>query len=293
MRIPLLLVPLETSKKVMHHFVGLFEKILIVHPGIKYDLVEANILMSPAEYLAATALSAFIWSILMFSILFSVFLSGGMSLQESLFRSVSGLFIGIVLYLYYIFYPKILAGKLSQEVDKDLVFALKDLLLQTSVGIPLYTAMINISKAGYGLVSEEFGETVREIRVGIPIEDALQRMAVRTRSEYMKKAIWQIINGWRAGATLKGILRSLVDDLTANKRNLIRSYGQELNLWILVYMLFAVVAPTIGATLLVVLSAMAGGGVSMMSFIMLISASFIVQVILIGFVKSRRPLVAL
>lgn len=293
MRVPLMIVPLETAEKLTYGLRGLFGRLLIIYPGLKYDLLQAEMKISPESYLAATFLSAFLWAFFMFGTIFSVkLLVTGEALAVALRAASPGAGLGLLLYLYYIFYPKIYAGKIAQSVDKDLVFALKDLLLQVSVGIPLYSAMVNISRAEYGVVSDEFAQTVREVRVGVPMEVALQRMAIRTNSEFMKKAVWQMMNGWKAGASLKGILQSLVNDLTVNKRYLIKSYGQELNMWVLVYMLFAVVAPTIGTTLLVVLSAMTGSAVTAFTFAMLIGSSVMVQIFLIGFVKSRRPVVA-
>ncbi len=293
MRIPLMIIPLGTAEKLTYNFRGLFGRLLVIYPGLKYDLVQADMRISAESYLASTFLSAFLWAFFMFGSIFSVkFFVSGAGLSAAANAASPGAGLGLLLYIYYIFYPKVYAGKVAQSVDKDLVFALKDLLLQVSVGIPLYNAMVNISRADYGVVSDEFAHTVREVRVGVPMEIALQRMAIRSNSEFLKKSVWQLMNGWKAGASLKGVLQSLVNELTINKRYLIKSYGQELNMWVLVYMLFAVVAPTIGTTLLVVLSAMTGSAVTSFTFAMLIGSSVMVQIILIGFVKSRRPVVA-
>tara|TARA_Y100000310_G_scaffold343799_1_gene453092 strand:- start:4018 stop:4275 length:258 start_codon:yes stop_codon:yes gene_type:complete len=81
----------------------------------------------------------------------------------------------------------------------------------------------------------------------------------------------------------------LIDDLTLDQRNRIKKYAAELNLWSLLYLLFAVAVPTIGATMLVILSSFAGFGVTQGFFIIFISICFIIQLILIGFVKTRRP----
>jgi len=293
MRIPLLIIPLGTAEKLTYGLRGVFGRVLIIYPGLKYDLLQAEMKISAESYLAATFLSAFLWGFFMFGSIFAAkFLVSGAGFAASAEAAAPGAGLGLLLYLYYIFYPKVYAGKMAQSVDKDLVFALRDLLLQVSVGIPLYNAMVNISKSEYGGVSDEFAQTVREVRVGVPMEVALQHMALRSNSEFLKKSVWQLMNGWKAGASLKGILQSLVNDLTINKRYLIKSYGQELNMWVLVYMLFAVVAPTIGTTLLVVLSAMTGSAVTNFTFGMLIGGSVMVQIVLISFVKSRRPVVA-
>ncbi len=293
MRIPLMLVPLGTAQKLTRKFRGLFGKFLLIYPGLKYDLIQANMRIPADSYLAVCFLSAFLWGFLVFGLILALQLSvAGVPFPEAVRAASPGGLLFLMFYLYFTSYPKVYAGKIAQSVDKDLIFALKDLLLQVSVGIPLYNAMVNVSRAEYGTVSSEFAETVRQVRVGMPMEAALEHMAIRTNSEFMKKAVWQIRNGWKAGASLKGVLQSLVVDLMNNKRNLIKGYGQELNMWVLVYLLFAVVAPTIGTTLLVVMSAMTGASVTPYTFGMLIGSSVMVQIFLIGFVKSRRPVVA-
>ena len=59
----------------------------------------------------------------------------------------------------------------------------------------------------------------------------------------------------------------------------------------LVYMLFAVAIPGLGSTLLIVLSSFGGVKVSEAFYISLISLCFFVELVIIGFIKSRRPAV--
>ena len=147
---------------------------------------------------------------------------------------------------------------------------------------------------------EEIGEELADVLywvllmshdLDIDIEDALEKMASSTSTDFLRRAVWQIVNTLKAGASLKGALRSIIDDLTAEHKNRIRDYSRELNLWSLMYMLFAVAIPTIGATMLVILSSFAGIGVSRGMFIAFLALNFALQFILIGFVKSRRPVV--
>jgi len=48
--------------------------------------------------------------------------------------------------------PKVQARKIAENIDRDLVFALKDMQLQISSGVPLYDAMRNVAQADYGRV---------------------------------------------------------------------------------------------------------------------------------------------
>jgi len=71
----------------------------------------------------------------------------------------------------------------------------------------------------------------------------------------------------------------------------IMNYARELNLWSLIYMMFAVAIPTIGSTMMVILSTFAGFGVSKQMFVSFIALCFAIQFIMVNFVKARRPVV--
>lgn len=287
--IPLLLVPLERARKITYRFVGLFEKITIFYPGLKYDLRESKIDLTSGEYLASCFLSALLWGLFIFVPVAFAFTMQGIPLQGAMARASPTFITTLVLFLYYWVYPSILSRKKAQQAERHLVFALKNMFLQVSSGVSLFNSMVIVSESAHGSVSDEFGKAVREVRVGVSIEKALEKMALRTNSQFFKRTVWQLLSGYKSGASLKVVLRVIVDDLIRHQRDMVRSYSQELNTWVLIYMLFAVAAPTIGATLLVVLSSIAGGGVSAGTFILLVLGCFVIQIILIGFVKSRRP----
>ena len=121
--------------------------------------------------------------------------------------------------------------------------------------------------------------------------DALEKMGVRTESRFVKRTIWQLVNVMRSGASVVMALRNVVSSLVLYQQKQIRDFTQELNMWSLVYMIFAVILPTLGVTMLVVLSAFSQAGVSKGLFIAVIAVSFFAQVGVVGFVRSRRPII--
>ena len=291
-RIPLMLI---NSQKYSRYFMGLGNKLKNLFSSVKYDLNQTDLEITTTEYFASMLLNL-VTFFLFFLILFFVllFFSQEKSITYSLGISFL-LSIGIFIMFFFLFirYPKIIAGKKGEQLDKHLVFALKDILLQITSGVTLYNSLVNISKAGYGQVSEEFRKVAKSINSGKPVEKALEEMAVKSSSEFLRRAIWQLINTLKAGASLQGALRSIIDDLTLDQSTKIKNYSRELNLWSLIYMLFAVAVPTMGATLLVILASFAGSGMSKSTFISFITITFLVQIVIIGFIKSRRPIVTL
>ena len=292
---PLMIIPLGLSRKITRPFRGIAYKIERFFSTISYDLEQTDIDFTSEEYIAISLLNAFFFFLIFFGLLFVLsFRVQAKPVNEALLSSFGyGILISFLMLFSLLRYPKILAGKKAEQIDKHLVFALKDLLLQISSGVSLYNGLVNVSKTGYGIVSVEFEKVAKAVSTGTPIDHALEKMAFSNKSEFLKRTIWQLINTLRAGASLKGAMRTIINELTIDQRSKIRDYAHELNLWSLVYMLFAVAIPTIGATMMVILSSFAGAGISQPMFVAFIVMCFLVQVVLIGFVKTRRPVVNL
>ncbi len=291
-KIPLLFISEKLVLKYFKWLVSISSFFHLLVPNLKNDLEEMDSVLRVEEY----TIIAFIHSLIYGFMFGSLF---GLLLWTQHKTVLSILIISIVLFLVFFFmflfillcYPHIISGKKAEELDKSLIFALKDISLQVSSGVSLYNAFVHISLEDYGLISQEFKHLVQDVQRGMSMEKALEKTGHRTRSEYLRRIIWQLINTMKAGASVKGALTTIISDLSRVQKSSIKDYAQELNLWSLLYMLFAVVIPTIGATMLVILSGFGGFQITPVSFISFLIITLIVQLLLIGFIRSRRPLV--
>jgi flagellar protein FlaJ len=292
-KIPILIIPLKISKRIAKRFIGIGALLARLVPGLAYDLKKTDIDVSEREYMAVCFINCCAVFFLFFALLFGITYGvKAQILNQSLQLSFGCAFLfSILIFMLLARYPMILAKKKAELLEKNLVFALKDILLQINAGISLYNALINISKANYGLISLEFEKVTKQVNTGKPMENALEELAIRSESEYLRKTVWQVVNALRAGASLKGALNSIITNLTAEQKTKIRDFAKELNLWSLIYMLFAVAVPSIGATMMVILSSFAGMGITKEFFITFIIICVFVQIIIIGLIKARRPLV--
>lgn len=292
-KVPLMIIPEYISENISRPFMGISIRLSNVFSGVKYDLEQTDIDMNPSQYFANVLLNIILFFLLFFILFFALsYFVQSKELIYSLSRSFGYSFvIIIILFIVFLRYPKIIAGKKAEQLDRHLIFALKDLSLQISSGVSLYDSLVNVSKTNYGQVSVELDKAAKSVNSGTPTGVALEKMALGTSSEFLRRTVWQLVNTLRAGASIKEALNSIIDDLTIIQTSKIRDYARELNLWTLIYMLFAVAIPTMGATLLVILASFAGAGVSQEFFIIFILINFAIQYIIIGFVKSRRPVV--
>ncbi len=289
-KVTFMLLPTNITNSLSRKFIGLGSRLKKTFPNVEKGTRQVDLGYNAAEYIAASIANAFFIGFLMFGLIFFLLYTQGEPMNKVIGMSIAigfGLF--FLFFMILIRYPDVLAGKKAERIDRNLVFALKDMLLQVGSGVSLYITMVNVSESRYAEISKEFKIMVNEINSGRPMIQTLESAAINTKSDYFKRTVWQLVNGIKAGSNLKGILKTIIRDLTAEKRTKIQNYAKELNLWSLLYMLFAVAVPSIGTTLLVILTSFAGFGINQGTFIAFIVMCFFVQYVLMGFVKSRRP----
>lgn len=290
-RIPLFLLPAGVSGSAGKRLQSIGRVLSRGFAVRDMDLEEAGIEMNAGLYAAAGIVNSLIYFVLFYLLFFLIYYAVQMKqLLDSLLNSLlPGFGVGFIMLILMMKYPSILSRKKAERVDKNFVFALKDLLLQLNSGVSLYNAFVNVSNADYGEVSAEFRKIVRHVKTGLSFEKSLETLAIETRSEFLKRTMWQMLNAIKAGGSMKGTLHALISELTSSQRTKIRNYAQELNVWTLAYMMFAVAIPTIGITFLIILSSFAGMGVTELSMLGFVATVFFIQFAIIGLIKSRRP----
>ncbi|MEM3400288.1 MAG: type II secretion system F family protein [Candidatus Micrarchaeia archaeon] len=293
MRVPLFLVPSAISDKIAHKLKGIGVPIASLFPSLKYELKMLKSKYDSSEYAVVSIFNALAWAFLVLILMLALLYAKPAKTKTTDYNSIILAFIGSLLLFFFvfIFYPRILVGKAVEAIDKDLVYAVRDMMVQITSGVSLYDSMVNISESSYGDVSKEFKIAVQEISAGKSQEEALERMALRTESRHLKKMLWQIINTLKAGASLQGALQSIVHNMEQYQSSEIKTYIQEMNLWILIYVVVAVVIPTLGTTLLIILSSFAGIRISEMHYVELLILCFVLQFVLIEFVRIKRPVI--
>ena len=294
MRIPLMIFSLERAKRFSHRFRGFGRLFRWMSPNLELDLVRAEIDINADEYRFASLSSAAFFGMLFFvtiSVLLSYFTH---DIKSSVYMGFLAGFVPFVMILLVLLrYPKIIAGKEAEQVDKNLVYALKDLLLSISSGLSMFKAITLVARGSYGYVSGDLKAVVDRVNNGAPLEEALEELAISTPSENFQGSLWQIINTSKSGADIEGVLRSLVENLVSEQRSNIQKYSHELNVLTLMYMLAAVAVPTIITTLMIILNAFVATGINELIFVVFLMMSLFIQIAIVGLVKSRRPTVHL
>jgi len=275
--------PPNVKAKMIELFLPVANQLESFFPNLKKDLIQAEIEdISAVRYLAD-----------------SLFKAAGASIMLSATVAVLGWWKYALLALPVIFFfgvftlakrPKIKAKKRTRELEKDLPYALRHILIEVEAGVTLYQAMVSVTE-GYGEASKEFRRIVNEISAGTSEIEALENAILRNPSKEFRRGLWQIINSLKSGADVSTTLRSLVDTLMENQILEVRKYGKELNPYTLMYMLIAIILPSLGVTFLMIISTFTGISLPPEMFYGILIGLVLFQLMFINIVKSKRPLV--
>ena len=209
-------------------------------------------------------------------------------LKGALFLIVQIVF--VVMFFYMIRLQDLKIKKKEKEVSKEIVFAGRFIIIELESGVPLYNAMVNVSK-NFSVVGNYFKEMTDKIDLGTSMEDALNEAVEFIPSDDLRKILWQIINSIRTGANVAKSLYSVMDQITKDQINEVNKYGKKLNPLAMFYMIVAVILPSLGVTMLIVLSSFIQFELSLTVLLALAAFLGFVQFMFIAMVKFSRPAV--
>ncbi len=195
-------------------------------------------------------------------------------------------------YQYFMITPKLAAMKVAADIDREVLFAGRFLLIKLNSGTPLVNALDEASKS-YGVGGKYFGEIVRDIELGTPLEDAIEHAMLNSPSKHWRKILFQIHNALRLGIDVTHSLEAVLEDITNDYLIQIQRYGKKLSTMTLFYMLIAVVVPSLGMTILVVVVSFTGIPLTGPIFLMILGAVAVIQVLFLSVFRSIRPKVTL
>ena len=262
-----------------------FGKILPLHDA---DMKRAEIPVNVKEY-ATMALVIIVFYFIFFTFIFFVLAFRLLNQIEIVLPVVISLIFSFLVLVQLIAFPIIRIKKKVRELDRNLVFALRTILVQLRSGVSLFESMKVVAEGNYGAVSSEFKKAVDQISTGTIQEIALERIAEYNPSIFFRRAIWQIVNGMRAGADVSAVLSESVDSLTEAQSIQIRNYESQMKILSLVYMMLGVIVPALGITFLIVLSSFPQIEITELYFWILLAFVGVSQFMYLGIIKSKRP----
>ncbi len=265
----------------------IFEQLANEHPELKRKLIMAKLPIEPHHYVRNTVMSAF-W------------ISFALAASYFFFSEVFGLHpLGaIVLFVvaFWAFYQflfrvvDVKIHKIAKDIDREVLFAGRFLLVKLNAGKPLIMALAEASES-YGVANKYFKEIVHDIDMGTPLEEALEKASRYSPSEKFRRIIFQINNALKIGVDVTNYLEALLDEIAAEQLIEIQRYGKKLNSITMFFMLFSIVVPSLGITFFITLVSMVSVNFDLSFFLILSFGILFFQYFFITIFKSIRPTV--
>jgi len=230
--------------------IDLVQIVYSMNPYVKRDLIAAHMHIAPRTFVRNSIRTAFMYAICFAILAFFVTSKAGLPI-----------FIPVIVFIVlgYIFLtmqfkiPQVRLLHRVKAIDNDVLFTGRFLLIKLSSGKPLLNALNDTSKSP-GAASLHIKEIVDDINFGTPIEKALQSAVDNSPSRHFRNVIFQITNSLKVGLDVTENLAIILQEIEDEQALEIEKYGKKLNSIALFYMILAVVIPSLGMTIFMVVA---------------------------------------
>jgi len=254
-------------------------------PELPKNLRRADMRMDASAFIARALMLAFTFSFIMG--LAGAMLASTFSLPlPSVLLIVPIIFMGVFSWMMQ--YPKVKMGQKERELDKDVLFAGRDMLIALKSGVPLFNAMANVSK-NYGTASTEFAKIVEKIQGGMPSEVAMQEASDLNTSKAFRQILLQMITSMRSGADVAVALDIVLSQISQEQIIALKRYGQKLNPITMFYMLFGIILPSLGIAIGIILTSFVNIKLDFGMLLLVLMMLAVLQYLFLAMMRSSRP----
>lgn len=273
------------------------ELLLPNFPDLKKKLRTAGLGDSSVEFLEKVVSSAFFVSLAVLIVVVLAFYDTIVSLATNDPVMLAVAFLVLIIAIpfmtvsYFMLYPDVATIRRKKELDYEVVFAARHILIALKAGMPLFDCFVGSSR-GYGGVSREITKVVDRVVLGIPMTQAIREVTYYNPSKYFTRVMMQISNSLSSGADVAEALESVIEQISKEQMIALKEYSQKLTPIVMFYMIFGIIVPSLGIVLAtVVFSAVSGGLFGMDSTILLplLALIALIQFLFLGLIESSRP----
>jgi len=254
------------------------------HPELTFKLRQAEMPLTPEDFLKQTLLSA---TSMTTGIAFIVaVLIKTFELPASTALLIPIIF--VMLFYFFLHTPDVRLKKENAAINREVIFAGRFLMVELESGISVYDAIKGISK-NYPAIGKYTNDIVKHVDLGTSIEDAISQAAEKSPSEDLRKIFWQLLNSIRTGADSAKSLKLVLDQIVKEQQIAIMEYGRKLNPMAMFYMMIAIIIPTLGTTMLIIISMIMGLPIDFPVLLVLVFIIAFIQFMFLSLIRSSRP----
>ena len=255
------------------------DKLKKFYPRVERDLMILNSNIDIREFIARNIF----YSLIIFLVILLIFIK---QIEMGL---ILAFLTSTIIYNYLMNAPKMKLLTKRRKVESGLLFAVDQMNIKLSAGVPLIDAIKHNAVSNFGEVSNKAKEIVKKIESGTPEVEAIEDAAEKSCSPIARRLLWEIATSLRSGGdvreTLNGVTANLVKELEIK----MKSYAGILNTYLLVYMIISIVLPVLMILTLIVVSIISSTSIPIFVIYLIPVFIIIFQFAIIGLVKTKRP----
>ncbi|MBN2458657.1 type II secretion system F family protein [Candidatus Woesearchaeota archaeon] len=249
-------------------------------PELKLKLAQARLRDDPEQYIKKTTMTA-------------VFLTTALLIIAFAFTKKPNIFLLFPMvfffaFFYFLRYVDVKIERIKKDINQEIIFAGRFLIIELESGVPLYNAFMNLGK-NYQIIGSYFNEIVEKVNLGTTMEDALNEIIAITPSPELRKLLWQLLNSMKTGADVAGSLNAVIEQIVRQQQIAVKEYGRKLNPLAMFYMMMAVIVPSLGTTMLIVIATFMGFTLPLSFLVILAGLVGFMQFMFFAIIKSARP----
>lgn len=269
-------------------FMPFAELLLPYFPDLKKKLLLADSKYSTIQFLENAAFATVILTFVMtfMTVAFLIINSLPLILILPLFILYVLLFL-----FYFMLEPEAMVLKRQREIDYEILFAGRHLVIALRSGMPLFDSIVGL-RSGYGEVSREFEKIVEKVMLGVPTTQAIREVVQNNPSKYFVRISVQIANSVASGSDVAGSVDAVLDQIAKEQLIQLKEYGQKLTPAVMFFMIFGIILPSIGVVLATVLFSVISGsklGLTSSILVAIFVLIAIVQFLFLGIIETSRP----
>lgn len=267
---------------------------------LEMDLINIGIKKTPYDFVKTMITYAIIIAVvvgLTMTILMYKLLSNSEGPNSIVIAALIGGCVGIAAYMMafqrFMLYPTQVTKALGKNVERDILFAARDIVISMRSGMPLFNAITSVS-TGYGETSKEFRKIIELVQLGMPIAQAIDEISDKSESKTFKRIMLQASVSIRSGVDVTQALQEVLDEITQERVIELRRYGQKLNALAMFYMLFGVIFPSMGIAVVTIMATFIS--IFPVTYILLVLTLIFVafiQAVLLNVMRNSRPIFTL
>jgi len=264
------------------------------HKGLEEAIRKQGIKGTVAEFVQRMMVSAGMMAVVIgISIIILLIRLSLPTIEAVMFGILMGIAIFYVSFNSFLNFPSRKGKQSSKIIERDILFATRDMIISLRSGMPLFNALTAVS-TGYGEASKEFQKIVEKVQIGTPLEEAIDQTIAESRSSSFRRIMLQAAVSIKAGADVVAALQSVIDQLTQERAIELRRYGQRLNALAMFYMLFGIILPSMGIAVATILTTfIAIFTVTPSILAAAIIGMIFLQIIFLQLIRSSRPVFAM